>query len=197
MSSGNDPNLLPLGNGFANARTLIPPAATLPWALRRQRLPARNRCQANPHPEKDMRFCPFSVLRRQDVTQDAQKATIFRDTSARSVRDDPITRTRKVVVSALEWEDRILLCRRAIQARRASLPGYVPDGFMENRGNHRGSQPRGRPARKKRALPEIGALYGLVISSQVRLFCARLLDLDFGPGPESLEVRLFPKPRIP
>ncbi len=39
------------------------------------------------------------------------------------------------------------------------------------------------------SLPQIGQVY--------MMFRARLLDLDFGPGPESLEVRLFREDEIP
>jgi hypothetical protein len=39
------------------------------------------------------------------------------------------------------------------------------------------------------SLPQISQIYVM--------FRARLLDLDFGPGPESLEVRLFREDEIP
>ena len=39
------------------------------------------------------------------------------------------------------------------------------------------------------SLPQINQVY--------MMFRARLLDLDFGPGPESLEVRLFDEAEIP
>jgi len=39
------------------------------------------------------------------------------------------------------------------------------------------------------SLPQIGQVY--------MMFRARLLDLDFGPGPESLEVELFDEADIP
>jgi hypothetical protein len=39
------------------------------------------------------------------------------------------------------------------------------------------------------SLPQISQIY--------MMFRARLLDLDFGPGPESLEVRLFREDEIP
>ena len=105
----------------------------------------------------------------------------------------------KVVVGALpEWEDRILLCRRAIEPRHGFWT--VPAGFMENRETTADAAAR-ETEEEARARIEVGALYSLVnIShiSQVHLFYrARLLDLDFGPGPESLEVRLFSEAEIP
>ena len=39
------------------------------------------------------------------------------------------------------------------------------------------------------SLPQINQVYVM--------FRARLLDLDFGPGPESLEVRLFDEDEMP
>ena len=66
---------------------------------------------------------------------------------------------------------------------------------------------RSRPARcarppKRRALAvEIGALYTVIslpdINQVYMMFRARLLNLDFGPGPESLEVALFAEDDIP
>lgn len=48
---------------------------------------------------------------------------------------------------------------------------------------------------------EIDALYSMYslpyINQVHMLFRARLLDLDFGPGPESLEVQLFSENQIP
>jgi ADP-ribose pyrophosphatase YjhB (NUDIX family) len=52
-----------------------------------------------------------------------------------------------------------------------------------------------------RARVEVTSLYGVFsiphISQVYILFRARLLDLDFGPGPESLEVALFEPPSLP
>jgi ADP-ribose pyrophosphatase YjhB (NUDIX family) len=103
-----------------------------------------------------------------------------------------------VVGSVPEFEGRILLCRRAIEPRY----GYwtLPAGFMEN------DETVGEAARRE-TLEEAGArieLDGLIsmISvprvNQVHVFYrARLLDLEFRPGAESLEVALFEEPRIP
>ena len=48
---------------------------------------------------------------------------------------------------------------------------------------------------------EIGDLYTMIslphISQIYVMFRARLLDLDFGPGTESLEVRLFREEDVP
>ena len=97
-----------------------------------------------------------------------------------------------------EWRDQILLCRRAIEPRHGLWT--LPAGFMEN-----GETTQQGAARETweeaRAHIEVGELYSLFnlprINQVYMLFRARLLDTDFGPGPESLEVRLFREDEIP
>ncbi len=97
-----------------------------------------------------------------------------------------------------EWEDRILLCKRAIEPRYGLWT--LPAGFMEN-----GETTQQGAARETweeaRAHIEISELYSLFnlprINQVYMLFRARLLDTDFGPGPESLEVRLFREEEVP
>ncbi|NEV63138.1 NUDIX hydrolase [Thiorhodococcus minor] len=105
----------------------------------------------------------------------------------------------KVVVGCIpEWEDKILLCRRAIQPRHGLWT--LPAGFME-----RGETTREGAARETleeaNARVEVGPLYSLFnlphIDQVYLLFRARLLDLGFSPGEESLEVRLFEEDEIP
>ena len=105
----------------------------------------------------------------------------------------------KLVVGALpEYQGKLLLCRRAIEPRY----GYwtLPAGFMEN------DETAGQAALRE-TLEEAGARIELIgpfslISvpyvNQVHLFYrARLLDLQFSPGEESLEVALYEEARIP
>ncbi len=95
-------------------------------------------------------------------------------------------------------DGRVLLCRRAIEPRK----GYwtLPAGFME----------QGETVSEgalRETLEEAGArvqLLGLmsvlnvVHVGQVHLFFrAKLLDLDFAPGEESLEVALFDWTQVP
>ena len=48
------------------------------------------------------------------------------------------------------------------------------------------------------AIGDLYSMYSLPYINQVHmLFRARLLDADFAPGPESLEVRLFAEAEIP
>lgn len=106
----------------------------------------------------------------------------------------------KLIVGAIpEWEDgRILLCRRAIEPRYGLWT--LPAGFMEN-GETTPQAAARETLEEANARVEMGPLYGLFNIphlDQVHLmFRARLLDLDFSPGVESLEVRLFEEHDIP
>jgi ADP-ribose pyrophosphatase YjhB (NUDIX family) len=105
----------------------------------------------------------------------------------------------KIVVGCLpEWDDRVLLCRRAIEPRHGLWT--LPAGFLENNETlHAGAERE--TLEEARARVEIGALYTMISLPQISqvyvMFLARLVDLDFGPGHESLEVRLFHEDEIP
>ncbi|WMJ07269.1 NUDIX hydrolase [Nitrosomonas sp. sh817] len=105
----------------------------------------------------------------------------------------------KIVVGCIpEWEDKVLICKRAIEPRRGWWT--LPAGFMEN--NETLAQAAARETLEEaNARVEIGNLftvYSLPHISQVYfLFRARLLDLDFKPGIESLEVKLVSELEIP
>jgi ADP-ribose pyrophosphatase YjhB (NUDIX family) len=96
------------------------------------------------------------------------------------------------------WEDKILICRRAIEPRH----GYwtLPAGFMEN-----GESVEHGAAREAQeealADVEIGSLLAVVNvihAHQVHMmFRARLRSLEFGVGAESLEVKLVGEAEIP
>ncbi|MBI5007710.1 MAG: NUDIX hydrolase [Nitrosomonadales bacterium] len=106
----------------------------------------------------------------------------------------------KLIVGAIpEWEDgRILLCRRAIEPRHGLWT--LPAGFMEN--GETTTQAAAREtleeANARIDVQELYALYNLPYIDQVQLlFRAKLLDLNFSPGVESLEVELFSEEQIP
>lgn len=105
---------------------------------------------------------------------------------------------RMVVGCIAEWGDRILLCRRAIEPRYGLWT--VPAGYMEN-GETTAQGAQRETLEEANARIEMGPLYALYniphISQVYILFRARLLDLDFRAGAETLEVRLFSEPEIP
>lgn len=105
----------------------------------------------------------------------------------------------KLIVGALPiWEDRVLLCRRAIEPRHGLWT--LPAGFMENGETTAEAAAREtlEEANARVRIGELYTLYNLPYISQVHLlFRAELLDLEFFPGVESLEVRLFTEQEIP
>lgn len=105
---------------------------------------------------------------------------------------------KMVVGCIVEWEDRILLCRRAIEPRYGLWT--VPAGYMENSETTIQGAVR-ETLEEANAQVEIGPLYALYniphINQVYILFRARLLDLDFKAGAETLETRLFPECDIP
>jgi len=105
---------------------------------------------------------------------------------------------RMVVGCIPEWEGRILLCRRAIEPRH----GYwtLPAGFMENEETLAQAALREtlEEANARVELHDVYSVLSVPHVSQVHVFYrARLLDLDFRPGAESLEVRLFEEAEVP
>jgi len=105
----------------------------------------------------------------------------------------------RMVVGCLPlWEDRVLLCRRAIEPRHGLWT--LPAGFMENDETTREGAMR-ETLEEAGARVEIIDLFSLIsvpdINQVYLLFRAQLLDLDFAPGEESLEVNLFSEAEIP
>jgi ADP-ribose pyrophosphatase YjhB (NUDIX family) len=104
-----------------------------------------------------------------------------------------------MVVGAIpEWEDKILLCKRAIEPRL----GYwtLPAGFMElgESTDHAALRETLEEANARIELTGLYTMLSVPHVNQVHIFYrARLLDLDFGPGTESLEVALFREGEIP
>ena len=105
----------------------------------------------------------------------------------------------KVVVGCLpEWEDRVLLCKRAIEPRMGLWT--LPAGFLEN-GETLVDGALRETLEEADARVAIGDLYAVISLAQINqvymMFRAQLLDVGFGPGAESLEVRLFDERDIP
>jgi ADP-ribose pyrophosphatase YjhB (NUDIX family) len=105
----------------------------------------------------------------------------------------------KIVAGCIpEWEDKILLCKRAIEPRHGLWT--LPAGFMENN-ESTGQAAMRETLEEAQARVDSLSLYALFdiprISQVYIIYRARLLDLDFQPGIESLEVELFTEQQIP
>jgi ADP-ribose pyrophosphatase YjhB (NUDIX family) len=105
---------------------------------------------------------------------------------------------RPVVGTIPVWDDRVLLCLRAIEPRL----GYwtLPAGFMEV-GETAAEGARRETEEEACARIELGPLFTLIDVPSVEqlhiFYRARLLDLDFAAGAETQEVRLFSEADIP
>jgi ADP-ribose pyrophosphatase YjhB (NUDIX family) len=105
----------------------------------------------------------------------------------------------KMVLGTIpEHGGRLLLCRRAIEPRY----GYwtLPAGFMEN--NETAAQGAARETLEEAgARVEMGEPFSMISVprvNQVHVFYrARVLDLEFKPGEETLEVGLFEEAALP
>jgi ADP-ribose pyrophosphatase YjhB (NUDIX family) len=109
----------------------------------------------------------------------------------------------KMVIGSIPvWENdgeiKVLLCKRAIEPRY----GYwtLPAGFMENEETTAEAAVR-ETEEEAGANVELGNLFTMLNVAhvhQVHLFyLARLLDLDYAAGIESLDVQLFAEHEIP
>lgn len=105
----------------------------------------------------------------------------------------------KIVVGAVcRLDDKILLCRRAIEPRK----GYwtIPAGFMEER--ETSAEGAAREAREEAnarlLMGPLLAVYNIPRISQVQLiYKAEMETPDVAAGPESLEVAFFAFDEIP
>jgi len=108
-------------------------------------------------------------------------------------------RNPKVVAGCIPvWQDQVLLCRRAIKPRYGLWT--LPAGFLENgESSHQGAVRE--TVEEANAEVDVQALYCTFnlphIDQIYMLFRAQLLNLDFSPGEESLEVALFREEQIP
>lgn len=96
------------------------------------------------------------------------------------------------------WEDKVLLCKRAIEPRHGFWT--LPAGFMENNETLEQAATR-ESVEEANANLEISKLYTVIslphINQIYMLYLANLLDLNFSAGPESLDVQLFTEAQIP
>ena len=105
----------------------------------------------------------------------------------------------KVVVgSVAAWDDRILLCRRAIEPRRGFWT--LPAGYLElNEAAAAGAEREAwEEARARLVIDQLLAVYSIPRISQIQLiYRARLATPDIAAGPETLELDLFEWESIP
>lgn len=105
----------------------------------------------------------------------------------------------KIVVGAVcVRDDRLLLCRRAIEPRRGFWT--VPAGFMEvdETAEEGACREAFEEARARIEILGLLACYSLKRIDQVQLlFAARLEDTRVAAGPETLEVALVPWSAVP
>ena len=106
---------------------------------------------------------------------------------------------RMIVGTLPVWEEsQILLCRRAIEPRHGFWT--VPCGFMENgeTAEQGALRETTEEANARVTVRRLHCMYSIPHINQVYLvFLAELDDVEFYPGPESLEVRLFREDEIP
>ena len=105
----------------------------------------------------------------------------------------------KVVVGSVAvWQDRILLCRRAIDPRKGfwTLPaGYLE---LEETAAEGARREAWEEARATLEIEQLMAIYSIPRISQVQLiFRARLVTPDVEAGPETEELALFEWDGIP
>jgi len=105
----------------------------------------------------------------------------------------------KIVVGTLPmWEDQVLLCKRAIEPRLGKWT--LPAGFMENNETITAAAQR-ETVEEAGAHIDLGEIYTLIsvphISQVHIIYRAQMLDLDFAPGEETLEIALFREHEIP
>ena len=105
----------------------------------------------------------------------------------------------KVVAGAvLEYQGKILMCKRAIQPRHGFWT--VPAGFMENKETvmQAAARETWEEALAQACDLQLYGVYNLTHVNQVYImFQGKLEKPEFGPGPESLEVELMEEQDIP
>jgi ADP-ribose pyrophosphatase YjhB (NUDIX family) len=104
-----------------------------------------------------------------------------------------------VVVGTIPvWEERILLCKRAIEPRYGLWT--LPAGFMEL-GETTAQAALRETMEEAKARIELGEVFSLLSVPQVDqvhiFYRARLLDRDYAPGEETLELALLRESEIP
>jgi ADP-ribose pyrophosphatase YjhB (NUDIX family) len=105
----------------------------------------------------------------------------------------------KMVVGTLpEWEGKVLLCKRNIEPQKGKWT--LPAGYLED--NESVGEGAARETREE-TMAEVKLItpyrmFNIVFVKQIYfMFLAQLTSENFGPTPESTEVKLFDKKDIP
>ncbi len=105
----------------------------------------------------------------------------------------------KIIAGCLpQWEDRILLCRRAIEPRRGLWT--LPAGFMElgESLEQAAARETWEEACARVTDLQLYTVFSLPHVDQVHVFFrARMTEAEYAPGTESLETALFSEDEIP
>lgn len=105
----------------------------------------------------------------------------------------------KVVVGTIPvFGDRILMCRRNIEPRKGKWT--LPAGYLENGESVQDGAVRETLEETRARVRLLGPyrMFNILFVDQIyMMFRAELLSNDFGPTPESTEVRLFSQDQIP
>ena len=105
----------------------------------------------------------------------------------------------KIITGCLPvYENKVLLCLRAIEPREGCWT--LPAGFMENgeTSSHGALRETWEEANARAEILDLYTVFSLPHISQIYMFYrAQLTDLDFYPGVESHETRLFDEHEIP
>lgn len=103
-----------------------------------------------------------------------------------------------VVGSVVTFENKFLMCRRAIHPRKNFWT--LPAGYMENKETTEQGAAREAMEEANAAIQirDLLGIYNITHISQVQImYRAELASPDFSAGPESLEVELFTWDEIP
>lgn len=168
---------------------------TLPRISNRRLLPYSNNFQQTSTPASPMKFCSQCGAQVQVRVPDGDTLPRHVCSSCHTIHyENP-----KMVVGCIpEWEDKILLCKRAIEPRCGLWT--VPAGFMENgETTYQGAvRETLEEANARVEIEQLYALYNIPHINQVYiLFRARLLDLAFSAGAETRTLRLFGESEVP
>lgn len=144
---------------------------------------------------RQMKYCAFcgAEVRLAEVPGDNVKRLVCTQCAAIHYTNP------KIVVGAMAyWEDKVLLCRRAIEPRY----GYwnLPAGYLEDHEkSHEGAAREVvEEAGAEIIIEGVHAVYNLPQANQVYIhFLAQVKDGHYTNGPESIETRLFTEEEIP